>query len=121
MGSNGGPYQNNNVDFILDLVGVCVMTGWNVVYRLGTKLLDLLEKSVIFSGVITIGIIGAICYLAVTGRPIPETLTNAAMVIVGFFFGARSSKAAADERSDVRKGSAPHVTYVEKAESVADC
>ena len=121
MGSNGGPYQNNNVDFILDIVGECVMTGWNVVFKLGTRLLDLLEKSVIFSGVITIGIIGAICYLAVTGRPIPETLMNAAMIIVGFFFGARSSKAAADERAEVRRDALPHVTYIEKADSVADC
>ena len=53
----------------------------------------LLEKSVIVSGLIALGTIGAVVYLSVTGQPIPELLGNASLIIVGFFFGAKSANA----------------------------
>jgi len=51
---------------------------------------DLLEKSVIVSGVIALGIVAAIIFLACSLQPIPELLGNAALIIIGFFFGAKT-------------------------------
>lgn len=53
----------------------------------------LLERSVIVSGFIATTVIGAIVYLSVTNQPIPELLGNAALIIIGFFFGAKSTDA----------------------------
>ena len=53
----------------------------------------LLEKSVIVSGFIAVTVVGAIVYLSVTGQPIPELLGNAALIIIGFFFGAKTTDA----------------------------
>jgi len=55
------------------------------------KFWDLLEKSTIVSGFIATGVTSVILYLAVTGRPIPELLGNAALIIIGFFFGAKTT------------------------------
>jgi len=57
------------------------------------KFWSLLEKSVIVSGLIALGVLGSIIYLAVTGQEIPELLGNAALIIVGFFFGAKTTDA----------------------------
>ena len=57
------------------------------------KFWALLEKSVIVSGFIATAVTCAIVYLAVTGQPIPELLGNAALIIIGWFFGAKSSDA----------------------------
>ena len=57
------------------------------------KFWELLEKSVIVSGMIALGVLGAVIYMAVTGQEIPELLGNAALIIVGFFFGAKTTDA----------------------------
>ena len=57
---------------------------------MGDRLLTMLEKSTIVSGALALGIWGAVGYLACTGRPIPDILANAALIIVGFFFGAKT-------------------------------
>ena len=54
-----------------------------------SKFWDLLEQSVLTSGVISVMLIGSVCYLSVTGAPIPDLLTVATSVILGFFFGAK--------------------------------
>jgi len=54
---------------------------------------DLLEKSTIVSGFIAVVVTTSIVYLAVTGQPIPELLGNAALIIVGFFFGSKVTDA----------------------------
>jgi len=54
---------------------------------------DLLEKSTIVSGAIALGVTGSIVYLSVTGQPIPELLGNAALIIIGFFFGSKTTDA----------------------------
>ena len=51
---------------------------------------DLLEKSTLVSGVIAVGIVAAIIYLACTSQPIPDILGNSALIIIGFFFGAKT-------------------------------
>lgn len=53
----------------------------------------LLEKSVIVSGIIALGVTGSIVYLSVTGQQIPELLGNAGLLVIGFFFGAKSTDA----------------------------
>jgi len=53
----------------------------------------LLEKSTIVSGFIAVGVTGAIIYLSVTSQPIPELLGNAALIIIGFFFGSKTTDA----------------------------
>jgi len=49
-----------------------------------------LEKSIIVSGFIATTVTGSIVYLSVTGQPIPELLGNAALIIIGFFFGSKA-------------------------------
>lgn len=60
---------------------------------LGHSLVDLLRESVLVSGFIAVGCIGAVIYLSVAGRPIPDILSNVAMVVVGFFFGGKVQQA----------------------------
>lgn len=51
-------------------------------------------ESTIIQGVVTLILIGAIVYLAVTGQTIPEVLVNAAMIVIGFWFGSKGVQAA---------------------------
>ena len=53
---------------------------------------DLLDKSTIVSGLITVGLVGTCCYLFATGQPVPELLAYALTTIIGFFFGAKGQK-----------------------------
>ena len=50
---------------------------------------SLLEESVIVSGAIALGCIGAVIYLSVRGLPVPDVLVNVSMIVVGFFFGGK--------------------------------
>jgi len=56
--------------------------------------LDLLKQSVIIQGILAVGFCSAVVYLAITGQPIPDILVNVTMLIVGFFFGAKSTATA---------------------------
>lgn len=64
---------------------------------------DLFNKSMILSGFITVLTIGCLCFLAVTGRPIPEVLVNICLIVVSFFFGTKVSNSEAVARA-TRKG-----------------
>ncbi len=55
-----------------------------------TNFWDLLRQSVIVSGCIALATVGAIVYLAVSGRSIPEPLNNMALIVISFFFGSKS-------------------------------
>jgi FtsH-binding integral membrane protein len=57
------------------------------------KFAELLEESVIVSGLIALMCIGSVCGLAVMSRPIPDVLINIAMIVVGFFFGGKVQQA----------------------------
>jgi uncharacterized membrane protein YfcA len=50
---------------------------------------DQFAKSNIISGVMALGLTGAVIYLAVTGQPIPDLLGAALTSIIGFFFGTK--------------------------------
>jgi hypothetical protein len=49
----------------------------------------MLEKSTLVSGLIALAVVGAIVYLSIVGKPIPDLLGNTALIIVGFFFGSK--------------------------------
>lgn len=49
----------------------------------------LLEESVIVQGLVTVGMAGAVIYMAVAGRDIPEALFGLASMALGFYFGAK--------------------------------
>jgi len=51
--------------------------------------LSLIERSVIVQGIVTLAVIGADIYLAVTGRPIPELLSQVTLLVLGFYFGSK--------------------------------
>lgn len=53
---------------------------------------DEFAKSNIISGVLAVGLTGAVIYLAVTGQPIPEVLAAALTAIIGFFFGTKAGE-----------------------------
>jgi len=56
---------------------------------------ELLKESVILQGILAISFAGAVLYLAVTGQPIPEILSNVLALIIGFYFGSKVENARA--------------------------
>jgi membrane-bound ClpP family serine protease len=49
----------------------------------------LLKESVILQAILTIGIWAAVIYLIVVGKEVPEVLTMAANLVLGFYFGSK--------------------------------
>ena len=64
---------------------------------------DLFAESVIVSALIALSCVGALIYLAVTGKPIPDILVNVTMIVVGFFFGGKVQQAQAAITRDMRR------------------
>lgn len=58
-----------------------------------SRFFDLLEESVVMSGVIALSCVGAVVYLACTGQPIPDLLANITLTVVAFFFGGKVQQA----------------------------
>ena len=55
------------------------------------KFWELLEESVLMQGIMTLGLLGTIIYLVVQGKPVPDILTNGFLLILGFYFGSKST------------------------------
>ena len=53
------------------------------------KFWDLLKESVIIQGLITLAVIGTICYLVIAGQEVPSELWSWGALILGFFFGSK--------------------------------
>jgi len=49
----------------------------------------LLEESVIVQAVITLALVIAVIYLVCTGQPVPELLSSALWVVLGYYFGSK--------------------------------
>jgi membrane-bound ClpP family serine protease len=49
----------------------------------------LLKESVILQAILTVGIWAAVIYLIVVGKEVPEVLTMAANLVLGFYFGSK--------------------------------
>ena len=63
------------------------------------KFWELLEKSTIISGVVTVGLVGTCIYLWVVQQPVPDLLATALTLVLGYFFGAKATKAGADRQA----------------------
>lgn len=50
---------------------------------------ELLKQSVIIQGLITVMLIGTICYLALSGKIIPQFIEDITALVIGFYFGAK--------------------------------
>ena len=57
------------------------------------KFLQLLEDSVILQAVLTLLIWGAAIWMVLAGRTMPDLLQNAALIVLGYYFGAKQSQA----------------------------
>lgn len=65
---------------------------------MGNKFWELLERSVIFQGVLVVMVGGTVCYLYATGQDVPRELQLIFAVIIGFFFGGKPAAAAHRQR-----------------------
>ena len=63
---------------------------------------DAWEKSTIVSGILALGLLGVICYLAVIQAPIPAAVASTFGAVVGFFFGAKGRDETRRAVDDVR-------------------
>lgn len=61
------------------------------------KFWELLAESVIVQGVVTVSLVGACIYLALVNQPIPDLLSSATMLALGFYFGSKSQMAIATQ------------------------
>lgn len=55
------------------------------------KVIDLLKQSVIVQASITFVFTCVIAYLVIMGKPVPEIVNNAYLLILGFYFGSKSN------------------------------
>jgi hypothetical protein len=56
----------------------------------GDRFLDLLAQSVIVQGLVTLSLVGAVIFCTVKAMTIPDSLTSAMMLALGFYFGSKS-------------------------------
>lgn len=47
-------------------------------------------ESTVIQGLVTLVLVGVVGYLSVVGQPIPDLLTNALMIVLGFWFGSKT-------------------------------
>jgi len=55
------------------------------------KVLRMFEESVITQSLLVLTVFGTLAYCILTGTEIPDVLNQYGMVIIGFFFGAKSN------------------------------
>ena len=65
--------------------------------------MELLQDSVIVQSLVTLILIGVDAYLAVIDMPIPDSLINATMLVLGFWFGSKMNQAGRRATKDVVK------------------
>lgn len=56
------------------------------------KIIALLKSSVLIQGTMALAGFGAIVYLAIAGRPIPEILAALVGSMIGFYFGTKNKQ-----------------------------
>lgn len=57
------------------------------------KLIESIDAQTVVQSIVTIMVVSAVTYLAVTGREITEALLAIASAIIGYWFGSSSVKA----------------------------
>lgn len=55
-----------------------------------SKFWELLEESVLIQAIMALSLLITIVYLVVQEMPIPDILTNAFLLILGFYFGSKT-------------------------------
>ena len=65
--------------------------------------MELLQDSVIVQSLVTLILVGVDAYLAVVNAPIPDSLINATMLVLGFWFGSKMNQAGRRATKDVVK------------------
>ncbi len=56
------------------------------------KFWELMEESVIVQASLSLGLGGAVIYLAVTGQPVPDLLSAMFGTVMGFWFGTKTQQ-----------------------------
>lgn len=56
----------------------------------GVGLLDLIERSIIVQSLVTLALVGVVCYMYVTGAEVPEGLSGLTYAVVGYWFGTKA-------------------------------
>lgn len=54
-----------------------------------SKFWKLFQESVIVQACITLMLVATACYLIATGKEVPELLSTALMLVLGFYFGSK--------------------------------
>jgi len=54
---------------------------------------DLLKNSTITQGLVTLVLTATVCYLAITGQPVPELVAYGFTAVLGYFFGVKTQQA----------------------------
>jgi len=57
---------------------------------MGTKFADLWKSSALIQGVLALATTGAVIYLAIVDKPIPDILIGIVMTCIGFYFGTKN-------------------------------
>ena len=58
----------------------------------GDRFLDLLAQSVIVQGVVTLLLVGAVVYCTLAQIVVPDSLSSAMMLALGFYFGSKAQQ-----------------------------
>lgn len=56
------------------------------------KFWELFERSVIVQGLITLGLVGTVCYMTVAGLEIPNELYTSLALVLGYYFGSKAQQ-----------------------------
>jgi hypothetical protein len=62
------------------------------------KFWDLFQQSVIVQSLVTLILVGTLCYMFATGAAIPDLLAQVTLLVIGFWFGSKASLAAFNSR-----------------------
>lgn len=65
---------------------------------------ELMEQSVIFQGIITLAFVVTACVMMVNGQTVPDLLQAGLMLILGWYFGAKTQQVANATARKVRDG-----------------
>lgn len=63
------------------------------------KFWELFAESVIIQALMALILLGVISYLYVVGQEVPDTLVNAFMIILGFYFGGKTQMAVVKKKA----------------------
>lgn len=61
---------------------------------MGEKIIELIRESTVVQGTITIVVLLTVAYMAIMGQSVPDFLIQALMLVLGFYFGAKSQQQA---------------------------